>query len=545
MTVTRRVALTLVAGLLSTFGLSVLPAAVPTLVPASATNTYLCTGYAGCKAAGYGNAGYAQNGDQMYWRMYAGHNCTNYVAYRLVQSGLPNERPWTGSGNATNWGVAMSDITDQTPMVGAVAWWKANTPGAGSAGHVAIVEQVVSADEIVVSEDMWGGDFHWARITRSGTGWPSGFIHFNDRVLAPATPPAVQGTPTVGQTVTADPGDWGPSDPTLKVQWLAAGVPIDGATSTTLAVTPELVDKPLRVKVVATRKGYQSGSATSKRSRAVRPGSMTVDQQPVVGGTPRVGETLTAGTAAWEPAASDVAVQWFADGTAIDGATGSTLALDPDLVGAAITVQQTATTPGYRPSTATSVPTAAVKPGRMTVTSPYEVQGATRVGRTLSIQDGAVSPSDAQASYTWTRDGAVIDGAVGQSYTLTTADVGHRIAASVKLVRQGYQSLTVPLTTPGPVTTTPVMHVRTHGTRAGRVVVKLRVSADGVQEPGGHVVAWIGDHRAEGDLVDGVVRLVLTGLKQGLHHVHVSYGGTSVVEGGHVVNDVTVPKPKG
>src|ERR671912_95046 len=61
----------------------------------------------------------------MYWRMYSGHNCTNYVAYRLIENGMPNVRPWDGSGNATNWGVAMSRITDSTPTVGSVAWWKA------------------------------------------------------------------------------------------------------------------------------------------------------------------------------------------------------------------------------------------------------------------------------------------------------------------------------------------------------------------------------------------------------------------------------------
>ena len=42
--------------------------------------TFLCTGYTACKQAGYSDAGYSANNDTMYWRMYAGHNCTNYVA---------------------------------------------------------------------------------------------------------------------------------------------------------------------------------------------------------------------------------------------------------------------------------------------------------------------------------------------------------------------------------------------------------------------------------------------------------------------------------
>ena len=104
-----------------------------------ASSTYLCTGYAGCQAAGYGNYGYRQASSTMYWRMYSGHNCTNYVAYRLIQSGMPDVRPWEGSGNASNWGVEMASITDQTPTVGSIAWYKPHVTPAGANGHVAIV----------------------------------------------------------------------------------------------------------------------------------------------------------------------------------------------------------------------------------------------------------------------------------------------------------------------------------------------------------------------------------------------------------------------
>ena len=98
--------------------------------PAAAASVTLCKGYAGCARLELSNAGYQAKSRTMYWRMYAGHNCTNYVAYRMIRAGMPNTRPWTGSGNATNWGVQMSNITDQQPRVGAVAWWRANVPGA-------------------------------------------------------------------------------------------------------------------------------------------------------------------------------------------------------------------------------------------------------------------------------------------------------------------------------------------------------------------------------------------------------------------------------
>ena len=70
-----------------------------------------------------------------------------------------------GSGNATYWGTEMPRDHRPTPAVGAVAWWRAGVYPAGSAGHVAYVERVIPPTEIIVSQDSWGGDFSWARIT--------------------------------------------------------------------------------------------------------------------------------------------------------------------------------------------------------------------------------------------------------------------------------------------------------------------------------------------------------------------------------------------
>ncbi len=139
----------------------VLIALPPVTPPASAASTYLCTGYAGCKETGYSHFGYRAASKKMWWRMYSGHNCTNYVAYRLVKGGMSAERPWGSTGMAYNWGTANKKITDQTPMVGAVAWWNKNSGGVGSSGHVAYVERVISNTKIVISEDSWSGDFHW------------------------------------------------------------------------------------------------------------------------------------------------------------------------------------------------------------------------------------------------------------------------------------------------------------------------------------------------------------------------------------------------
>src|SRR3546814_685894 len=134
-----------------------------------------------CSSDLYSDAGYGARSSKMYWRMYPGHNCTNYAAYRMIKAGMPNERPWSGGGNGSEWGLRMSEITDRRPAVGAIAWWARYSGGVGSSGHVAYVEKVVSNDEIIISEDSWGGTFHWRRITRDSGRWPTGFIHFVDK----------------------------------------------------------------------------------------------------------------------------------------------------------------------------------------------------------------------------------------------------------------------------------------------------------------------------------------------------------------------------
>jgi surface antigen len=144
----------------------------------------LCTGYDPCAAAGYPNAGYKENAATSWWRQSTGHNCTNYVAYRLVQNGLPNTKPASLSGNASNWGPSFPAQTNTSPAVGSVAWWDTSY---SSTGHVAYVEQVLSASDIIVSEDNWGGDFRWRRVTLTGGRWPKGFIHLKDQGPTVAT----------------------------------------------------------------------------------------------------------------------------------------------------------------------------------------------------------------------------------------------------------------------------------------------------------------------------------------------------------------------
>ena len=492
-------------------------------------SSYLCYGYADCRDKGMGNAGYASNNDKMYWRMYSGHNCTNYAAYRMVKSGLPNTRPWSGGGNAMYWGTSMPRITDDTPRVGAVAWWKANAGPAGSVGHVAYVEKVVSADEVIVSQDSWGGDFSWAVITRASGNWPSGFIHFNDLSLTNQAPPVIDGIAKVGSVLSSTPGTWKPSGATISYQWSADGQPITGATEPTLRLTRARLDQTITVTTTASKLGYPTRQATSDPTAAVLPGTLRNVTAPVMSGTPKVDETLTLDTGTWSPTPDALTVQWLANGQPIEGATGDpTLALTPDLVGTTISATVTATRAGYDPVSATTAPTEPVAPGTFTVTAPPRVLGEPQLGQTLTVDTGAYHPAADTVAVQWLRDGVPIDGAVGTSYQLVNVDLGTRISARVTVTRAGYTDLTVDSPSTGRIKTDPRIRVQTERLDH-KVRVTVTVTAPGLDVVEGPVVVRLAGVAQAATLRHGVAKVVLTDLPPGVRTMTIRYGGSDTV----------------
>ncbi|WP_089911952.1 CHAP domain-containing protein [Lentzea albida] len=153
--------------------------------PANAVSTTLCTGYQGCASIGRGDGGYAANSGTRYWGMDPGHNCTNYAAYRLINNGA-DASYLRGHGDAYQWGHRARQYgvaVNGTPAVGSIAWWDRNSNGSGAYGHVACVEEV-GPGYVIISEDNYGGNFHWKKLTPGGY-YPTGFIHFKDVVAPP------------------------------------------------------------------------------------------------------------------------------------------------------------------------------------------------------------------------------------------------------------------------------------------------------------------------------------------------------------------------
>ena len=88
----------------------------------------------------------------------------------------------------------------QTPRLGAIAVWQAGATlqGSDGAGHVAVVERMVIATEIITSESGWNASKpFWTQTRKKGSGnWGQGSSYkFLGFIYNPA--PCCQGTPTV------------------------------------------------------------------------------------------------------------------------------------------------------------------------------------------------------------------------------------------------------------------------------------------------------------------------------------------------------------
>jgi hypothetical protein len=80
--------------------------------------------------------------------------------------------------------------------------------------------------------------------------------------LQPTVPPAISGTPAVGNELRVSPGSWSQPSPSLKYQWSRSGVPIPGATGEGYRLTPDDAGRDVAVTVLASKSGYTDGTVT-------------------------------------------------------------------------------------------------------------------------------------------------------------------------------------------------------------------------------------------------------------------------------------------
>ena len=256
----------------------------------------------------------------------------------------------------------------------------------------------------------------------------------------------ISGTAAEDQTLSvvstlADPDGLG----ALSYQWQANGEDISNANGSTLTLNQNEVGKAITVNASYTDEGGTLESVTSAASSVVT----NVDDAPtgdvIISGTATEDQTLTlSSTVADEDGinASTVSNQWYRDGSAIAGATGTSYTLTQDDVGAAITAKQSYTDDFGNDHSVTSAATTAVSNVNDDPTGSVTISGATSQGSELTAITTTLADEDGlgDLSYQWLRDGSDIDGATASTYTLTQDDVGAQISARVSYTDGGSAS---------------------------------------------------------------------------------------------------------
>jgi hypothetical protein len=168
----------------------------------------------------------------------------------------------------------------------------------------------------------------------------------------------ISGTVKVGQKVTATRGSW-TAGTAYSYQWYANGKAIrTGGRSSSYTIPAAVVGRTLTVKVTGRQTGYTTltrASAGKKVAAAtLRTGSVTISDT-----TPRTGQKLTVRRGTWTGGTS-FRYQWYANGTAIRGATSTTYTVASSLKGKRLTVSVKGTKAGYATATKSSAATARV-----------------------------------------------------------------------------------------------------------------------------------------------------------------------------------------
>jgi len=246
--------------------------------------------------------------------------------------------------------------------------------------------------------------------------------------------PTLSSTPRAQSPVQAVPGFWADGT-TYSYQWSVDGVPVSGATSASYTPLIGQIGGSLVVSVTGTKIGF-SPVTVSSDSVKIAPAAQTLTPTPVISGSAQVDSTLTVDPGVWDSGTA-LRYQWLRNGTAVDGASGLTFAVEASMVGDTITVAVTSTKDSYADVSKTSNPTAPIAAGALSFTPTPTISGTARVNVELSAHPGTWDEGST-LSYQWMADGVAVDGATGASFTPAGAQLGSVITVTVTGTKTGY-----------------------------------------------------------------------------------------------------------
>ena len=164
--------------------------------------------------------------------------------------------------------------------------------------------------------------------------------------------------------------------------------------------------------------------------------------------TPVVGDLLTVDNGGWTEDITGFGYQWLRNGKPIIGALAQSYAVQPGDAGKKLSVRlipHDETDVLFAETTVSNETDAVAKGAPANELVAPTVTGTTRVGQTLTVQNGEWDLPGLAFSYSWVRTTGGVEKVVGTSasYKLTTADVATGVTARVTASRPGFTSKTV------------------------------------------------------------------------------------------------------
>ncbi|WMY78053.1 S-layer homology domain-containing protein [Citricoccus sp. I39-566] len=183
---------------------------------------------------------------------------TPQITEGVLQSGTPSISGTAAVGNTVfvqpgAWGPSPIDMTFQ--------WNAGGRPITGETGLFLIVSPELAGQELTATVKASKGGY----TSSSRTTEP---VIVGAGSLTTSTP-IINGDALLGETLTAQPGAWGPGSVGLTYAWHADGQQIVGATENTFTLADDQVGKKVAVTVTGEKDGYNNASSTSEPTKTV------------------------------------------------------------------------------------------------------------------------------------------------------------------------------------------------------------------------------------------------------------------------------------
>jgi Bacterial Ig-like domain (group 3) len=324
-------------------------------------------------------------------------------------------------------------------------------------------------------------------------------------------------------------------DGTVVVGQLKPGTYYDGAAYASSAAGAYRTEylRPVAVTLGQTT-NYGDAGLYAVATHASVSSILTAPKKVTISGSPKVDQLLTANVPA---SGAAVTYQWYADGRPIDGATAQTYVPTTANIGDGLDVVATFRAPGYGPVQLATTDAGSQGTTPVTIGDPNQatvaVAGKVKFGKTVHATVSGSTVAGTRSTFQWYRNGAVIKGADGSTFTIEKKDLGAKLMVSATSFAQGHSDAVIPsaAVTPTDSISTKVSAPKKVkvGTRA-KITVSVKAGASGIKATGKVKVYYTKKKSKSVTFTKkgkATKTVTLPKLAKGKHVISITYVGTS------------------